>query len=186
MPAPRDFAPHTRERFRALGLEFATELDIVEGHALAARTVGDRVATVETLLRIQAHTECASYVVRGPDGNLAGALSIIPLTLAAGPGLALGAFDGLTPPEAHAARPGDPVIALYGWGMAGVTWRGRATVMAAAVALHREIHPDLPLYGRAATPGGERTLLKRIGAHPVPGPGGLVMAPAWLNARKAA
>jgi hypothetical protein len=95
-------------------------------------------------------------------------------------------FDGINPPDAAVARPSEAVIALYGWGMAGATWRGRAIVMAAAVKLHREIHPTLPLYGRAATPGGERTLLKRIGAAPVPGPGGLVLAPAWAPHRRAA
>jgi len=186
MPTPRDFATYTRDRFAALGLDLASETDIVEGRALAVRTVGARIALPETLMRIQARTRCACYMVRGPGGELAGALSIIPLSPAAASDLALGEFDGLMPPDEQAARPEDPVIALYGWGMAGLTWRARATVMAAAVALHREIHPDLPLYGRAATPGGERTLLKRIGALPVPGRGGLVMAPAWAASRRAA
>ena len=58
--------------------------------------------------------------------------------------------------------------------------------MAGAVKLHREIFPTLPLYGRAATPGGERTLLRRIGAQPVPGPGGLVVAQHWAQTKQAA
>ena len=82
--------------------------------------------------------------------------------------------------------PGEAVVAIYGWGMAGTTLRGRATVMAGAVKLHRELFPTIPLYGRAATPGGERTLLKRIGAQPVPGPGGLVVADAWARVGRAA
>ena len=186
MPAPRDFATYTRDRFAALGLDLASETDIIEGRALAVRTVGPRVALAETLMRVQARTHCACYVARSETGELIGALSIIPLAPAAAPDLARGEFDGLAPADEQVARPGDRIIALYGWGMAGLTWRGRATVMAAAVALHRQIHPNLPLYGRAATPGGRRTLLKRIGALPVPGQGGLVMAPAWAAARQAA
>ena len=182
----RDFAEHTRSGMAALGLSFASLQDIVEGHALAVRTVGPRIATIETLFSMQAHTGCASYVLRAADGTLDGALSIIPLTAAAGPSLAIGEFDGVEPPPAHAARPGQPVIALYGWGMAALSWRGRATILNAAYRLHREIHPRLPLYGRAATPGGERSLLKRIGAHPVPGKGGLVVALAWAGQRRAA
>ncbi len=182
----RDFAEHTRSGMAALGLSFASPGDIVEGHALAIRTVGARIATIETLVRMQAHTACASYVLRATDGTLDGALSIIPLTVAAAPDLAIGEFDGLEPPLVQAARPGEPVIALYGWGMAAVSWRGRATILNAAYRLHREVHPQIPLYGRAATPGGERSLLKRIGAHPVPGKGGLVVAPAWADQRKAA
>lgn len=182
----RDFAEHTRSGLARLGLSFATPADIVEGHALAVRTVGPRIATVETLIAMQAHTGCASYVLRTPDGGLDGALSIIPLTLAAAADLAIGEFDGVTPPLAQAARPGDPVIALYGWGMAAVSWRGRAIVLNAASRLHRDLHPEIPLYGRAATPGGERSLLKRMGAHPIPGKGGLVLAPAWTARREAA
>jgi hypothetical protein len=182
----RDFAKHTRSGMAALGLSFASAADIAEGHALAVRTVAGRIATVETLVEMQAHTACACYVLRAADGALDGALSIIPLSAAAAPSLEIGEFDGVAPPLVQAARPGEPVIALYGWGMAALSWRGRAVILNAAYRLHREIHPHLPLYGRAATPGGERSLLKRIGAHPVPGKGGLVAAAAWAAPRKAA
>ena len=63
---------------------------------------------------------------------------------------------------------------------------GARSTTAGAVKLHRELFPTIPLYGRAATPGGERTLLKRIGARPVPGPGGLVVADAWARVGRAA
>lgn len=169
-----------------LGLQLASDAEIALGRDIAAQTVGPAVATVETLIRVQRRTGAACFTYEGPDGVLAAVLAIIPLTSAAAPGLAAGEFDGLTPDDDLIARPRDPVTAVYGWGMAGTTWRGRAVVMSAAVKLCREMHPTLPLYGRAATAGGERTLLKRIGATPVPGPGGLVMAPAWTPQRKVA
>lgn len=169
-----------------LGFTLADDAEIIEGRALAARTVSPNIATVETLAQVQQRTGASSFTFRGADGELAGVLAVIPLTPAATPSLAAGVFDGIEPPAGLVARPGEPVAAIYGWGMAGATWRGRGAVMAAAVHLHRALFPELPLYGRAATPGGERTLLKRIGAKPVPGPGGLVLAPPWNAMREAA
>lgn len=181
-----DFAQKTRHGLADLGLRIANDDEIAQGRELAVQTVGPAVATVETLVRVQRRTEGSSFICHAPDGSLAGVLAMIPLSPDAAAGLAAGMFDGIAPPDALIARPRDPVIAIYGWGMAGVTWRGRATIVAAALKVCREIHPSLPLYGRAATPGGERTLLKRIGAAPVPGPGGLVLAPAWSPRWKAA
>lgn len=182
----RDFAERTVQGLGRLGMRLADADQIAEGRDLAARTVSPHIATVATLSTVQAWTQCSSFALMGPDGGLAGVIALFPLNPAAHATLAAGVLNGVNPALDLIARPGDPVIAWYGWGMAGATWRGRASVMAGAVSLHREIHPDLPLYGRAATPGGERTLLKRIGAYRVPGPGGLVMAPAWRRQRKAA
>jgi len=182
----RDFAERCHQGLGQLGMTLATYDEITEGRALAARTVSPNIATVETLAAIQRLTAASSYTFRDANGNLTGVIAVIPLTSAALPGLAAGVFDGVEPPRHQVARPGDPVAAIYGWGMAGTTLRGRATVMMGAVKLHREIFPTLPLYGRAATPGGERTLLKRIGARPVPGPGDLVVAEAWNRAQEAA
>ena len=167
-------------------MSLATPDEIVEGRALAARTVSPNIATVETLAQLQDLTQASSFTFRGPGGRLAGVMAVIPLTAAALPGLAAGVFDGVDPPQDQAARPGEIVVAIYGWGMAGTTLRGRAAVMAGAVKLHRELFPTIPLYGRAATPGGERALLGRIGARPVPGPGGLVVADAWARVGRAA
>lgn len=181
-----DFVDRCREGLARLSLGLASHDEVVEGRALAARTVSPDIATSDTLWRVQGQTGASSFTFRDPDGRLAGVLAVIPLKPSATPDLAAGVFDGVNPPQELIARPGEPVVALYGWGMAGATWRGRGVVMAAAVALHRRIFPELPLYGRAATPGGERTLLKRIGAAPVPGPGGLVLAPPWNLMREAA
>lgn len=181
-----DFAERCRQGWGELGMTLASSDELIEGRALAARTVSPDIATVQTLARVQNLTGASCFTARSPEGGIAGVIAIIPLSPTAQPSLAAGVFDGVNPPDEFVARPGEPVIALYGWGMAGATWRGRATVMAGAIKLHREMFPTLALYGRAATPGGERTLLRRIGAHPVPGPGGLVVAPPWALAREAA
>lgn len=182
----RDFAERCRQGLAELEFTLAAPPEIAEGRALAARTVSPHIATAETLARVQDETGSSSFVYRGSKGELAGVLAVIPLRPVAASLLATGIFDGVEPPTDLIARPGDPVVAIYGWGMAGATWRGRAAVMGAAIALHRDLFPELPLYGRAATPGGERALLKRLAAAPVPGPGGLVLAPPTDAARKAA
>lgn len=186
MPSAADATIRPREHLARLGLTLATPDEIVQGRDIAARTVGPAVATVETLQAVQDLTGCSAFSYRDGDGRLAGVLCIIPLNPAAAPTLAAGVFDGVAPPMPMVARPTDRVIAVYGWGMAGVTWRGRAVVMAGALAIHREIYDTVPLYGRAATPGGERTLLRRMGARAVPGPGGLVVCPTWTPKRKVA
>ncbi|CAN5492482.1 hypothetical protein BH10PSE5_BH10PSE5_00180 [soil metagenome] len=186
MAATADYTKGPCEHLARLGFTLATPSEIEAGRDIAARTVGPAVATAETLQGVQDRTACSSFAYRGADGGLAGVLCVIPLTPAAAPVLKAGMFDGIEPPPSMVARPCDRVIALYGWGIAGVTWRGRAEVIAAALAIHSEIYDTVNLYGRAATPGGERTLLRRMGARAVPGPGGLVVCPPWTIQRKVA
>jgi len=173
----------------ALGLRLATDDDIAEGHAMARRLVGPAIASLEAMLAVQHLTGCASFAMRGADGGLVGVLSVIPLASSAKASLADGGFDGLAPPASMLARPGQKASAFYGWGMAGLTPRGRAAVIAGAMKLQREVYGDLPFYARAATSEGEHVLHDRMGARPL-GAGGLVCAPPWrahdVNTRRKA
>lgn len=170
---------------KRLGFSPATAAEIEAGRAAAARLVGPDIATSDTLRRVQTRTGCACFVARAGDGFTA-AISAIPLTAAALPDLARGRFDALDPPDAQVARPRDLAVALYIWGAAGLTWRGRMQAVAAAQALAHEVHPTLPCYARAATSEGEHILQDRLGARPVPGDGGLVMAAPYLPSRRVA
>ena len=165
------------------GFTLATDDEIETGRAAAAALVGEAIASAETMRRVQARTGCACFVLRR-DGGMVAALSALPLTSAALPGLAGGEFDALSPQDKLLARPDDEVAALYIWGGAGMTWRGRIQAVAAAIALREEVYPTLPLYARAATSEGERVLQTRLGARPAPG--GLVVAPPLLPQSKAA
>lgn len=180
------FAARTFSAFDELGLSLADRQDIEQGREMAARQIGRPIAEPDTLAAVQARTGCAIFTVRDAGRRVTGALSIIPLTAQAWPALLRGELDGVTPPLGMVARPQDPVVALYGWGMAGDTWRARGTILAAALRLQRDVYAEVPIYGRAATAGGERVLLKRLGAEPVSGSGGLVLAPAFAAQRKAA
>ena len=175
MPVNR--LPRVLQAMAKLGLRLATDKDIAEGRALAERLVGPAIASLDVMLRVQARTGCTSFVMRSAEGRLIGALAVIPLSAGAGPSLARGDFDGLSPPDAVLAGPGDVAMAFYGWGMAGLTPRGRAAVIAAAMRLQREVYGDLPFYARAATSQGERVLHDRMGARAHAG--GLVSAPPW-------
>lgn len=173
---------HACRALAPLGLRLATPQDIAEGHAMAVALLGPGVASVETLERVQALTGCAAFAMRSHEGALIGALSVIPLGAGARASLAAGRFDGLEPPDAMVARPGEPAIAFYGWGMAGLTARARAAVVAGAMRLQREVYAPLPFYARAASSEGEKVLHDRMGARPLPGSDGLVFAPPWSAA----
>lgn len=179
------FAARTFSAFDELGLSLAGREEIELGREMAAGKIPRAIASAETLNAVQHRTGCAIFAVRDA-GGVAGALSIIPLTAAARPLLRKGEFDGLVPPMEMVARPHDPVVALYGWGMVGATWRARGVILSAALRLQRDVFAEVPIYGRAASPGGERVLLKRLGAKPVPGRGGLVLAPAFATRQEAA
>jgi hypothetical protein len=185
VPIQTHHVDQTMAVLQRFGFSMATAAEIEAGRAAAARLVGPDIATADTLRRVQVRTGCACFVARMGEGFCA-AISAIPLTAAALPDLARGRFDALDPPDAQVARPRDPPAALYIWGAAGLTWRGRMLAVAAAQALAREVHPTLPCYARAATSEGEHILQDRLGARPVPGGAGLVMAAPYQPRRQVA
>ena len=184
MSTPSNHVVRTCSSLGRLGFHLASPDEIAQGRAAAARLVGGRIASVETLLRVQSRTRCCAFVATDAEGRLIAAVSGLPLTHAALAPLAGGWFDGVSPPDALLARPRDVVASLYLWGAAGLTWRGRTLALAASVALQREVYPDLPCYARGATNDGERALAHRMGARPAEG--GLVVAPPWITRTEAA
>jgi hypothetical protein len=165
-----------------LGFQLATPRDIVAGRAAAAALVGGEIASAEVMLRVQARSRCAVFSARAADGALVAAVSALPLTcLGAGP---VGRLDGIRPDPRLIARPTEQPCAVYLWGAAGFTWRGRRLALAACLAIQREACPHLPLYARAATDDGDRALRQTLGASPLAH--GLLAAPAWTDHRKAA
>lgn len=165
------------------GFTPATDAEIEAGRAAAAALVGEAIASAETMRRVQARTGGACFVLKR-DGAIIAALSAIPLTPAALPGLTQGLFDAISPQDTLIARPQDPVAAIYLWGGAGMTPRGRMQAVTGAIALREEAHPHMPFYARAATSDGERVLQTRLGARP--GPGDLAVALPYRPQTRAA
>ena len=179
MEARSDHVQRTETILSQLGFHLAGLHEIARGRAAAVDLVGKNIATVATLMRVQARTRCSVFVATSNGGDLIAATSGLPLTRAALPALASGRFNGIEPPDALIARPDEPVAALYLWGAAGLTWRGRTLALAASVALQREVYPNLPCYARAATDEGAKALAQRMGARPMAG--GLLVAPPWIH-----
>ena len=176
MTAGSDRSARTAIAMRSQGFEPATGDEIAAGRDIAARLVGEDIATAATMQRVHDRAGGACFILRDAGGPAA-LFSLIPLAEAARPLLAAGRLEAIDPPDAIVAAPGDPVIGLYVWGAAGLTWRGRKACVAAALALTREAHPDLPLYAKAASSDGERVLQGRLGARPLPGGDLAVAAP---------
>ena len=174
----------TRQAMQALGFRLATAREIAAAHAGAARLIEGPIASAEVMVGVQARTGCAVFLSSGPGEAPLAAVSAIPLTAHALPALAAGRFDGLAPADRLITRPGEPPAAIYIWGAAGFTWRGRRLALAASLAFQRQVHPHLPLYARAATADGERVLQRRMGARPAAG--GMVCAPPPLAPLRAA
>jgi hypothetical protein len=172
----------TIQAMAGLGFQLATPRDIVAGRAAAAALVGDDIASAATMLRVQARSRCAVFIARAQDGAPIAAVSAIPLTCV-GADMIL-RLDGLRPDPGLIARPADQPQAVYLWGAAGFTWRGRRLALAASLAIQRQAYPHLPLYARAATDDGDRALRQTMGASLLAG--GLLAAPAWTTHRKAA
>lgn len=182
MPYASTHVERTLQAMQALGFRLAPPAEIEAARVGAARLVQGAIAAAEVMVRVQARSRCAVFLAGGPLPLAA--VSAIPLTAQALAELAAGRFDGLAPPDALVARPADTPAALYLWGAAGFTWRGRRLALAASVMLQREVHPHLPLYARAATADGERVLQRSMGARPAAG--GLVCALPHLAQLRAA
>lgn len=176
----------SRKVLAELGFYLAADQRIISGRAEAARLVGEAITPADRLIAIQARTRCSTFVLDAPDGRMSGIVSIIPVCAEGLARLERGDFDGINPDPALACAPEDQVAAFYGWGMAGLTWRGRISVVHAALALQQEVFGHVPFFSRAATSEGEKVLLNRMGARPHSAPGGLVWAPALSANRKAA
>lgn len=176
----------SRKVLAELGFRLADDQRIVTARNEAARLVGEAITPADRLIAIQARTHCSTFILDAPDGRMAGIVSIIPLRAEGLAQLEQGCFDGISPDPALACGPDDEAAAFYGWGMAGLTWRGRISVVHAALALQQEVFGTVPFFSRAATSEGENVLLNRMGARPHPAPGGLVWAPAYNSNRKAA
>ena len=143
-----------------------TAADLHAAGELARGALQGELAGGEAFRAVQAISGCAAYAFH-EDGRLTGALAIIPLRMAALPSLRDDSFDSLDPDLGLVARPGEPLAAVYAWGIVGGTRRARAAVLAGLARLQREL--GVPFFCRAATDDGQRVILGRLGYRPQPG-----------------
>jgi hypothetical protein len=155
-----------REAGAALGFSVAEAPELDQARAVAARLMGHKVASAETILAILAIQPASTLVFREAD-EVTGVLATLLLKPIAEPDLRAGAFSGLEPAHRFLARPSDPVSICYLWGIAGATRTASSAAMELCRRFRFAVLADLTAYALAATPIGWHVAVKRLGLEPV-------------------
>jgi hypothetical protein len=144
------------------GLKLANNDECREARAIAARLIGEGIASAETFAAVQAITR-ASIFVHYEGRSITGMLGLILLRPVGLRAVQSGTFDGVTPDPDVIARPGETPAACYGWGFAGVSEAGGGAAVKAAVAMQRLLFWRIPVFTRTATADGVRVILGKMG-----------------------
>ncbi|MCG8443439.1 MAG: hypothetical protein MI723_16670 [Caulobacterales bacterium] len=135
-------------------------------HRLAARLFGDGIAILNEVNKIDAHTGNSVWVYR-ENGAVTGINSMLPLSPWGHELLLIGNLDPQSAALDCLTAPGETCAAIYCWGYGGTTPRARAAVVRASMRLREGLFAPVPVYARAATPDGRRTM-ERMGYVDVP------------------
>lgn len=144
------------------GMALADESEMSDGRAIAARLIGDGIASAETFIAMQRLTRSSVFVYR-EDQRVTGLLGLFPLRASGLAAIQNGTFDAVNPDLEMVARPYERPEAVYGWGFAALTERGGSAAVRAAVAMHRRLFWGIPTFTRTATPDGVRVILGPMG-----------------------
>lgn len=150
------------------GLKTPSRAELVAGRAIAAGLINPNISDVDAFERVQAITGSSVFgYVEG--GDVQGMLSFFPVNLHGYDALRNGTFDGVNPPDALIARPGEVVHAGYAWGIAATSKAGARAIMGASAYLLEHLYWDIPFYSRVATEDGKRAMIGALGFQPVAG-----------------
>jgi hypothetical protein len=160
--------------------------EFLEARALAARLIGAEIVDPEVLHRVHARSGGGLFLTR-EQGVLTGVLALVLLSPHGLDAIETDRFDGVDTLVSHVARPSEEVAGLYAWGLCASTPRGARRVVAGARAMRLRVVPDLPCFGRAATPAGRRLMVDHLRCRPVPnsGAGFLAFEPGAVLERAA-
>jgi hypothetical protein len=144
------------------GLELASDDDIRAGRAIAARLIGEGIASANTFIAMQRITRASVFVLR-EEGVVTGMLGLFMLREAGLKAIEAGTFDAVNPNWSMVADPGEAPAAGYGWGFAASTEQGGRAAVKASVALQRQLFWGIPTFTRTATEDGVRVILGSMG-----------------------
>ena len=116
------------------------------------------IATLETCQEIRRrHQDNIWGIHDRRDGALIGLYAMVMLTAEGQYALQIGEFDAPDPRLSHVAATGDPVAAIYQWGVyaPGIA---AAAIPLIAERLNGPDYRDLDLYGNGSTPAGRRIM----------------------------
>jgi len=159
------------------GLRPLSNHEIALAQAIGAQLIGQSLASVETLVEIEA---TARHVLFGfcEDGSLTGMMALLPLRAPALTALVNGQFDARAPDIALVARPGEAPACYYAWGIAATSKHAARAMIQASAALRRTLFWAIPSFTRAVTEDGRR-LMASFGYQPINGADPqLLVAPA--------
>lgn len=151
----------------AIGLEAASDTDLMVARELAAGLIGESIATLETSRVMRALNPMSTMVFK-EDGVVTGVLGALPLRASGLLALATERFDPVNPDPDQIAPSGEAPLAFYGWGFAATTRRASAVVLNGAILFRTTVFPSIPGFARAATDAGRRVLNGRLGYTPFP------------------
>lgn len=143
----------------------ADSSEILQGINLAESLIGKELASVDTIRRLDEHTECTVWVNGDP---VAGVHFIVPLTFAGEIAVREGVFDASNPSLAHCATPDDEYAGIYVGAYAGSTHEVRKNIMQGAAEIRLLCFGSLPCFARAATDDGARSM-RSLGFKPLAG-----------------
>jgi hypothetical protein len=181
-----DLAARAARELAVFGLYPAADHEDAAGRALAAELIGGTIVPAAEFRRVHRRCGMALFLAR-EEGRLTGMLAFVPLTSAGMHAVWTDEFDAQAPADAHVARRGEVVCALYGWGVAAATRESAVRLVEGARAFGRGAAAHLANYARPATPRGERLMREKLGFEDLPGSKtGLVWSPSFLSKAAAA
>jgi len=142
---------------------------ITEARAFAAQLIGEGIVTAGDLERIHMLSGEAALFTTAEGGQLTGILAFVLLNAAGLAAVRTGAFNALSPADAHVAGPGEPARAFYGWGVAATTKPSARRLIDGARAIMAGAVGHLPKFARPTTEAGHRLMRERLGFVDLPG-----------------
>lgn len=138
--------------------------DFAAVHAIATAEIGDGLASLEEIKRVDELTDAAIWVVRR-HGAITGFLAPLALTLTGRQALVEDTFDAAHIRPEWVARMGEPLAGFYCWSYAGTDQMTRGVLVTALRRLIDQHFPDLPFFGRDSTEAGAR-IMRHLGFFP--------------------
>lgn len=181
-----DLAARAARELAPFGLFPARDDEVAAGRALAADLIGGAIVSEGDFRRVHRRCGMALFLVREED-RLTGMLAFVPLTAAGMHAVWSDEFDAQSPADAHVARRGEEVCALYGWGVAAATRESAKRLIEGARAFGRGAAAHLANYARPATAAGDRLMREKLAFVDLPGSkSGLVWSSSFLSKAAAA
>lgn len=154
---------------RRIVVSRARDVELRAIYPRAAAALVQRMATLDTCESIRKrHLDNLWSITDRRSGELIGMYAMAMLTEDGHVALLDGSFEAHDPRLSHVAATGEPVSAIYKWGVFAPAMAA-AAIPLIAERLSAPDYRDLDLYGNGSTPAGRR-IMRSVGFRPVDSP----------------